>query len=353
MGKEEIEVKFFDRFEEGEDFRKEWDDFIESIEAEIFLTYEWCRIWWKYFGTDRKLMIFTFRVKGKLIGILPMFAENIRLGPVTARVLKIVGTDFTPVAVSVPIMEKFCEQVVEIVLESLCDILEWDIIYIGAICGKSSKQLTQIINNSIGLNCNGKYKMRIEESDVQTYFKLADSWEKQLKALNKKQRKNFRQAYKIVAEMGSQLSCELATESTAEEYFKDFVILHQAHWNKKGQAGHFVDWPLAYEFHREMLIAQLKLNRLRLFKITLGNETLGFKYGYRLGHIYFAYLMARNDTGRGEKIDFNRIAFGEQVKYGLLESIKYIDSMRGYYAHKVELGGRCFLQRVYIFGQKD
>jgi len=102
----DIEVEAYRDFEACSGIREEWDFLVEALEGEIFLTYDWCRVWWKYYGKGRKLLILVFRCQGKVVGLLPVFHERIWLGPLSSRVVKIVGTDFTPITVTIPIIHE-------------------------------------------------------------------------------------------------------------------------------------------------------------------------------------------------------------------------------------------------------
>ena len=66
---DKVEVEIYNSFSALEPIKREWDRFIEEIGGEIFLTYDWCRIWWKYYGVDRDLGIFVFRHCGEICGI--------------------------------------------------------------------------------------------------------------------------------------------------------------------------------------------------------------------------------------------------------------------------------------------
>ncbi len=343
----EISVEVATTFEQLASMQKEWDDFMESVGGEIFLTYDWCRVWWKHYGNGRKLMIFLFRRNGSLIGILPTFAEDIRVGPMHVKVVKIVGTDFMPVTVTLPVLEGCWEKTFKIFLSVLNEHCSWDIVYVGAVAGRCNV-LTSVSKENNG-SISKLYRIKVKTTDIQTYFKVANSVEEQLDTLNKKQRSNIRRAYKTIETSGLTFGCSLASDTTLGDYFKEFVSVHQSQWQKIGQAGHFVDWPHAYEFHEETSASQQKRGRLRLMKIMLGNETIGFKYAYRFGKDYLVYLTARGEVCNLRNLDFNRITFMEQVRHASSEGVKSIDSMRGYYDHKIMLGGEVLpVKNLYV-----
>ena len=93
----------YSAIEDAEPIRKEWDDFIEKETGDVFLTYDWCRVWWRHYGNRREPLIYVFRDGGEICGILPMFRERIRLGPVSTTVVKLMCSDSSPVTVPFPV----------------------------------------------------------------------------------------------------------------------------------------------------------------------------------------------------------------------------------------------------------
>ena len=128
-------MKCYDSFEPLASMQPQWDAFVESVGGEIFMTYDWQRIWWKYYGSERQLKIFVFRNNGQLVGIIPMFFEKIRLGPVSIRCGKIVGSDFTLSTVTLPIRKELLSDVLEKFFTDIKTCCQWDVLHIGPLSG--------------------------------------------------------------------------------------------------------------------------------------------------------------------------------------------------------------------------
>jgi len=146
-----LQVEIFEDFEDLTNLQPEWDAFMEEVDAEIFMSFDWCRIWWKFYGKKRRLAIYVFRHEKHICGILPIFIERIWLGPISVRVIRIVGADYVPVTVSVPVKEDYLDLVVKIFVEKIQERWRWDLIYLGALSGKYS--LTdQLVHECMNLN---------------------------------------------------------------------------------------------------------------------------------------------------------------------------------------------------------
>ena len=86
----------------------EWDALAEQTGADISLCPAMARVWWRHYGrgTLRVLCFWTTPHPGharRLVGVLPMFVENLRIGPVGVRVARLLGSDSTITVTSPPV----------------------------------------------------------------------------------------------------------------------------------------------------------------------------------------------------------------------------------------------------------
>jgi CelD/BcsL family acetyltransferase involved in cellulose biosynthesis len=337
-------------FESLEGMQPEWDQFVESVGGEIFLTYDWCRIWWKYYGKNRDLRVFIFRDNKMLIGIIPIFFEKTWLGPIAVKAVKIVGSDFTLTQFSLPLADGYVRPVVK-KFHELVSKHNFDIIHIGPIAGLDSH--CDELKNSLKEFLGNSYSVLIENKTVQTYFLLADTLDEQLAGLKKGERWDIKRSYKALCPDATLLFVNVASKNSFEYIFQSFVNMHQSYWERLGNLGHFGDWPESHEFHCEMANNQLRYDRLRLFEIKCGAQSLGYEYNYKFGKRYFEFLNARTDMQQLAKISVGKVVFCEEVKKALEEGVKCIDSMRGKYEHKLRLGGKLFpIRNIYIIPRK-
>ena len=70
----------------------EWRALNERARAgTMFLGPEWLLPWWTQFGEGRELATLCVRESGRLIGLLPLFIERVRLGGIGVRRLAFLG----------------------------------------------------------------------------------------------------------------------------------------------------------------------------------------------------------------------------------------------------------------------
>ena len=71
---------------------EEWRDLNRrSRSGTMFLGPEWLEPWWKHFGEGRELATICVREGGRLIGLLPLFIETVRLAGIQVRRLAFMG----------------------------------------------------------------------------------------------------------------------------------------------------------------------------------------------------------------------------------------------------------------------
>ena len=332
-----MQVEVFETFDEIRERAEAWDQFMLSVNAEVFLTFDWCRTWWEFYGGRRILRICWFTSDGHTVAILPLLLDRIGVWPGITTFCRMVSTDYVPVAVSLPIVPEAMSRVMDALRDRL---LAWKVSYVqlGPLAGNYA-HLTQLCAAS-SENLAPGYRTTLRQMEVQTYFTIQESWEDQLAALSKQERKRLRQVYRDVETSGSRIESRLASPSSFDATFDGFVAMHQARWASEGKAGHFRAWPHALAFHRNAARCQLEKDRLRLLEVSLDGTPVGYKYAYRFGATYYAFLDARSLEAAAGRITYARLLFGELVRTAMAEGgIRWIDSMRGEYDHKSHLGG--------------
>lgn len=352
---EGITCLVYSSFEEAKELQKLWDSFVAEAGGDIFLTYDWCRIWWKYYGgKNRILKVFVFSQSGKIVGVIPLFFEKLWMGLVYVRVIKFVGSDYSSKPFNLPVRTDCIFSVIQKLLEVVSE-YKWDVIHIGWIAGLYAdfNRLLEACHN-----CPEKhYHVEVKENTVQMYVKLAEDWNSHLNTLKSRQRRNIRRSYKEILKTAKERNAPFTSSHVSSdrfnEAFDDFVKMHQSHWQGLGRLGHFGDWPLSMEFHKEVAAAQMQHGRLRFLEMKLGDFHIGYNYTYKFGNQYLAVLNARvlstELPGVHRVVSTGHILYGEQVKNAIKENIAYVNLMRGKAEFKFLQGGRAFpVRSIYI-----
>lgn len=343
-----ISVDVQTNFDACRGLEKAWDAFVEAVSGDIFLTYDWCRIWWKYYGQGRSLRVYVFRDGDRWVGLMPMFLERVSIGPVSIRRAKLVGSDSAFGQFRLAIEPEALGPVLQALLKDLGR-FSCEQIVLGPVAGRY-EQYPELIEQLRPL-CGGTYKLRTKEDIPQVYFPLGESHEAWLGRFTASQRTNIRREYRMLERQGIDFAFEAAAEETWEAMFDDFLALHQACWNARGKLGHFGDWPQSERFQREMARTQLARGRLRLFRVRCSDGSRAYSINYRGGDMYFGLLLARTrEAPKG--VSLGRLLYSETVRQATAESVGWIDAMRGSYDYKVEMGGEYYPMRLIFLDRR-
>jgi CelD/BcsL family acetyltransferase involved in cellulose biosynthesis len=330
-------VDLYRSFADLAPFRAEWDDFMEAIGAEIFLTHDWLATWWKYYGKDRPLLIACMRHRGALIAALPLYLDRISLGAFSLRVIRIVGSIYMPVTLTLPVQRSRLAEALPRLIAVVSDEWRWDLIHLGVLSGKC--EVIPQIRDALA-SCHPLVEEPvIRQTGVQTYFDLEADWDAYVARLNKSKRKRLKNCLKEITKNNYVVSSHLSGAEDFSVHFEAFHRQHQDHWRDRGLPGHFRDWPDAYAFHREVAATSLNRDRLRLLAIHVNGKIAGYEYMYKFAQTYNSFLGSRGPLDEKKGITYGRVAFYQKYILAMRDNVNCIDSMRGHYPHKVELGG--------------
>ncbi len=336
-----VEMQVYTNFDRLSQIQPEWDHFVESLNCDIFLTYDWCRIWWKYYGGNKALRIFVFRCKGELVGVLPTYIEKIGIGPTAVKIARIVGTTYVLAEINPSVKCEYIRQVFGKWLELLYSEFNPDIVCIGPIPGMYDKT-DQLVSECAAWGSN-RFVVEKRKAGVLTIFRIGSTLEEYLASLPGKNKREIdrdsRNILKAAPDKNARLVFESISASQLHGAFDDFIRMHNVQWQRLGQSGHFNDWPLSEKFHREVAEEQEKRGCLRFFKICVGQTCIGYEYAYKFSHTYFHYLNTRTFAKEFERVSVGKVNFCELVKKAVSESVNLINSMRGKYEYKIRMGG--------------
>jgi CelD/BcsL family acetyltransferase involved in cellulose biosynthesis len=350
-----ISMEVCSSFEGLDIIRSHWDSLVEEMASSIFQTYDWCRIWWKHYGQGRKLFILLFRRNDQLIGILPLFAEKIWLGPVPLNIIKILNCDYTYSTSWPAIQEPYVREVFKLAFERLPSLFCWDVFLLDSLPGIFDAQAERLIQ-SIKEILSASFGINEGKAEEQTYFTLPKTYDQYIQSLSKKTQHELRRKRKLFDEVADSEGClnsRIGTKEEVADIFNAFYCAHQKHWQQQNRSGHFGDWPHSREFHSELAQTMSELGRLRLLEVRCGTEPIGYKYAYRFGKILVEFLDARIDKPSFGRASIGNLIFLEQVKWACDEGVEIIDSLTGRFEHKLQMGGKLLPSRSLLIYRKS
>lgn len=267
--------------------RSEWDSLLEAMpRASFFLTWEWVRSWWQYFGAGRDLWLLVARDgRGCLQGIAPLVLEKHRLGFLPVRVLTFIGSGVT-YSMHLDFLAPADGEVET--AQALIDYLlnearQWDVLNLVTL--QNDSPLHVVLRMARG-RARGGLKTHA------AYVPLPPSWETYHKTLKKSLRRNIKYfRSRLEGDYPGQVSFSSVTQAEAVPgAMQRLVEMNRARWHSKDRQSNFDDDNYA-AFHQAVAVLGLERGWLRLNQLCVGEKPIATCYNYLFHRHSYAYAI--------------------------------------------------------------
>lgn len=324
-------------FEDAEPFRDAWDDLVVRSGADIYQTFDWCRIWWRHYGTGRQLHLLLCYSGAELVGVIPGFIEILWLGAARLRVAKLVGADYTLHLCNLPVLPESLQQFVSKSLHHFLGSHHCDLLLMGPLSGPSARfdellaagkdeselvQSTELLGNS----CN-------------TYFQLPGSFDAYLKTIGERQRGNFKRSVAQFSKLHRVTSDVISRPSELPAEFESFRVLHEGQWRAEGKLGHFRDWPAAERFNADLVQTLGARGMVRFHRILADDQVVSSQFSFAFNGTNYWRLPARVCNAELDRLSLGRMGLAKMIEASIGEGHHTIEGGRGHYAYKLQMGG--------------
>lgn len=314
-----------------------WDDFVQSVQSDLYSSYDWCRTWWDHYGTGRELRILVFRSGHSLAGIIPLLIDNTGFGPGRIRLAKPLGTDSTTAFWTPALKLDHADTIVARTIEYIIDEEHCDAINFGPmpvrnrvidalrLAESNLADLAEIIRDEPGMSL--------------IMFRLPADFDGYLSGLSKKQRTTILQEMRRL-----ERDCGLETRvikkpGKIEAAYKAFVELHGLQWRAQGKLGHFGDWPGAEMFNLDLIQKLAGENRARIIELQADGELVSSQIVLRFGNQDHWRLPARSPDSCWEKYSLGRVGLAKIIEIAINDDVRSIEAGTGHYEYKIRMGG--------------
>ena len=337
LGARRLSFEIVHSFDALDHLRTEWDELVAQVGSRIYLTYDWCKVWWEHYGRGRDARVFLFREAEHLVGVVPMFIDDVRLGPANLRLGKIMGSDFTQAICDLPVCTPWAEAVIDEIMEQLIANDGCDAIVFGPMLQASGR-----INAVRAAAKDRKDLVSIYRDRVvtqQTAIVLPGSAGGYLSSLSKNQRFNLRKGWRrLTGDFDVEVAIVTEPGEAAEE-FGDFVHMHTQQWQANGMLGHFGDWPGAEAFNRSLVGVMSQAGRLRLLRLRADDRVVARQYSFVFGNTCYCRLAARAVQRDWDPYGLGRLSLMKLFERLIPEGVHRVDVGTGTYEYKLRLGG--------------
>jgi CelD/BcsL family acetyltransferase involved in cellulose biosynthesis len=336
-------VTVFDSFEKCEVTREEWDLFVLDVEGSLYVTYDWCSIWWRYYGGSRHLRLFIFREGGRLVGLAPMFIEYLWLGLAGLKIAKRVGADFALTMFALPLAPEHAEVAYRKLIEALIKGEECDAVWFGFMPGNDPT--TTDLRDACQSLQGAAIVARDAPAGPHTLFSLPTSFKSYLASLDKRQRQNYRRDINLLNKNFDIRGDIVRDPSQALAAFASFKAMHASQWKVQRKLGHFGDWPDSELFNADLVSAMSRLGRFRLIRLFADQNVVASQYAFVFGDCCYWRLPARAVTDGLDRFGLGRVGLLQLIETMIEEGMRRIEAGVGHYEYKLRLGGEELMVR--------
>lgn len=351
----------------------EWETLLKSSASDVvFMTWQWQRLWWEYFGAPRrstsqtqpensaedcKLHLLAVRdEEGALVGIAPLFISASPLPPpkeyvqgelrpegegAPVRAVRIVGgidiADYLDIIASKEHMADVWALVLDYLLERRGD---WDVIDFHSLPAFSpSREILPQLAQERGL------LSQVFAEDVSPVSELTGDWDAFLMSLRKKDRHELRRKVRKL-EGRDDVKWSLVPSRDAEalqEGMKTFLDLHRMSGADKAE---FMDEYMA-DFFMKMARDLADTGWLDLAILEVNKQPasayLSFAYGDRI------YLYNSGYSQEFASYSAGVALLAYRIHKAILQGYRYFDFLRGDEPYKYDFGAKdTFVYRAMI-----
>ena len=334
--RQELAVEIFQSFQEIRVTQPSWDEAVERLGGPIYMTFDWVRIWWSFYGGNNRLRIFVFRAEGKIVGIVPLFVQRIGIPPLQMRVAKLIGAGIPPKVFNPPLAEEQAPEAWARIAQELFVKDQCHLIAIGPL-GEEYKAAASLVKLGHDKPIIGRTEK--VQRDVHTIYHLPDTFDAYFESIESKERKIRKKKLRDLEAMGI-VATEVAFE--AADVVKEFERFAQAHteqWNAEGRPGHFCAWPQGLDYNRDLVETHGKLDRVRFYKLLVDGKVVANQYTFAFGLTLFAELPSRLNGGEWQKLGLGGSSQIKLIEAAIEERFAVLESGLGHYEYKTLTGG--------------
>lgn len=290
----------------------------------IYMTWEWVKTWWQFFGHQGELWLLEAREEGgRLVGLGPlMLVKYSPLRGLSWRQLQFISTS-SPCEHLDFIIERGAEdRVIKLFLDRLQhERSRWDMLNLD--------KMLPVSANLPVLKAGG-IPWQERPSLIAPVIYLPQDWETFYSSLSKKKRKNLRRYQRALEESYHDQWVWKVLDDPAEldGAFDKMIALHQAKWVEKGQPGAFAD-PQTVAFYRAIAQRFLKKGWLVLSRLWLGSDLVVISLAYLYRQRFYDFVYGVDYRGDINEISPGHLSTEMSIRYALEHGVKEYDFLWG------------------------
>ncbi len=310
------------------EMREQWNELLDdSIYPNIFLSWEWQTVWWRWFGNGRKLMILLVEEGNRFVGAVPLYqSRDGLLGLTWCTSLYFIGyggplcSEYLGPIIRNGYLQNVCVAFVNHLFDGLD---AWDTIFLEehALDDPGTVTFVDMLKERV--------HSVIKQGDPRCYVSLHSTYNEYLSRLSqhnrKRKRDRFRQASK---RRGAQLV--ILGANHIDHWLKVITDLSSKSRSRSGERSPFARTDYA-GFHRDVLSALMPAGHAEVSLLLYDCEPAAFLYFLKYQRKYYAYQTGCDEAMLGSPGD---VSFQMAFMLAIENNATEFDLLRGSQEYK-------------------
>jgi CelD/BcsL family acetyltransferase involved in cellulose biosynthesis len=322
---------------EFQGLKEQWTHLHERARGTIFQSYLWNHTWWSIYGNPHEIRIILAIHEEEVVGILPLFREQVGPGPLRLTRLRFFGTryiygEYTPLILPSllrEVTEAFGTYCAEEVSSGRADVVE---LYRLPGDRPSTEMLfTALCRHGV---C-ARFKRKVIPRAV---MPTPPSWDAYLHRLAPIERTMLQRRQKSLAKAGVEL--EVVDDLNRwTDAFDELVSLHRASWHPRGFDGYFEGLQGFEEFNRRVTYAGMQQHVARLYFLKHEGRRFAAVQAFIVHDQCCFYLSGLDRTHPLVRYSPGKVLLAEVIRDAINERRREFDFQGGDEEYKYRLGG--------------
>jgi len=322
----DITVRLVSETTEFHTLRDRWNELADdSVYPNIFTTWEWCSLWWKWFGKEElqgELFILVFESGNQIVGLFPLYrtprGKNLRFLGYGAHPT---GEYFGPI-IRLGWMEPVCEAAMAFFLDNK---KEWNSLFF------ESYALDDPGTSLFANKMKEGFPSYFQEDQERLYVRFTGTYDDYLKSLSTNNRhyklKRMRQAFN---KFGATL--HLLQVGEQETWFPVFVELMEDSRKRRKEISPYQK-RLYREFHKELQKTLLEQNKAVVYLLKYGEIPAAVLYSFWFHGKCSTYQIGISSSLKGSPGD---VIYQSMMKKTIEDGGNELDFLRGIEPYKLQ-----------------
>jgi len=327
-----LRVARYQTWQELQELRSRWNGLLSCSSSDtVFLTWQWCEAWWKNYGGGREIFVLAAWDKEELVGIAPLYLEEVRSYGRLWKRLRFIGDG----SHDADYLDCFVRHGREAeTIAAFVDYLggereSWDWMELNG-----PRKASGCVAALLGCAREKNWKLKAESIPCAT-LRLPGSWDDYLRVLEPRFRTKVRSSLALLNNSIKSDPRQCGSNRDIDDWLPVLFDLHTRRWGNEGLPGVFRH-SAKRAFYRDLSRAALDQGWLAFHRLDWGERPLALQYGLAYRNC-FHLLQEAYDP------DFAAIRPGFALRAWLMQhwienGLSEYDFLAGAAQHKIEWG---------------